>query len=199
LTGTFRTFHAPDSVAAALALRTRKLGASDFKLLDKGPAAPRTIRPAPTLGWIDARLTFRISQPAATCSGGFRLVQEGGKWKAWTFYTLLEQIDAHRELNPYTGEPAVPFQLSTPGPATRARARPTRLPSPTVPLEVDVLIFGGGGAGLSMAGRCEAWDLSHVIVDRYPKAGENWAQRYDKAVWHTPKYVRHRCPFSECH
>jgi hypothetical protein len=177
LTGTLRTFHTSPLVSTALLLRVPAVNATSFTIHLGQPGAPRVVQLQPTLGWVEAGIAFRVSTPAATCSGGFRLILEGGRYKAWTFATVLEQLDSHPELNPYTGQPANIFECSVDGPCPLKARRVHAKPSPARPIEVDVAIFGAGGAGLCVAGRCEGFQLSYIAIDRYAKPGDTWVQR----------------------
>jgi cation diffusion facilitator CzcD-associated flavoprotein CzcO len=54
-----------------------------------------------------------------------------------------------------------------------------------------VLIVGGGHAGLSMAARLKDRGIDALIVDRWPRVGDNWRQRYGALRLHNQIYVNH--------
>ncbi len=51
--------------------------------------------------------------------------------------------------------------------------------------DLDILIVGGGAAGLSAAGALRQRKLSPLILDRRPRVGDVWAERYDRLHLHT--------------
>jgi putative flavoprotein involved in K+ transport len=57
--------------------------------------------------------------------------------------------------------------------------------------EATVLIVGGGHAGLSIAARLAHRGIDALIVDRWPRVGDNWRQRYGVLRLHNQVYVNH--------
>jgi putative flavoprotein involved in K+ transport len=57
--------------------------------------------------------------------------------------------------------------------------------------ERAVLIVGGGHAGLSIAARLKERGIDALIVDRWPRVGDNWRQRYGVLKLHNQVYVNH--------
>ena len=51
----------------------------------------------------------------------------------------------------------------------------------------NILIIGGGPAGLSTAGALKHVGLEAVILDKGERIGESWAQRYDRLHLHTER------------
>jgi putative flavoprotein involved in K+ transport len=54
-----------------------------------------------------------------------------------------------------------------------------------------VLVVGGGQAGLSIAARLTQLQVDTLIVDRWPRIGDNWRQRYHALVLHNQTHVNH--------
>jgi len=54
-----------------------------------------------------------------------------------------------------------------------------------------VLIVGGGHAGLSIAARLARRGIDALIVDRWPRVGDNWRRRYHALRLHNQVYVNH--------
>jgi len=54
-----------------------------------------------------------------------------------------------------------------------------------------VLVVGGGQAGLSIAARLTQLQVDTPIVDRWPRIGDNWRQRYHALVLHNQTHVNH--------
>jgi cation diffusion facilitator CzcD-associated flavoprotein CzcO len=49
----------------------------------------------------------------------------------------------------------------------------------------QILIVGGGAAGLSTAGALKRRGLAAIVIDRNARVGDVWAQRYDRLRLHT--------------
>lgn len=52
----------------------------------------------------------------------------------------------------------------------------------------DVVVIGGGQAGLASGYYLKQKEVSFIILDRGKKAGEAWTQRYDSLVLFTPRF-----------
>ena len=55
----------------------------------------------------------------------------------------------------------------------------------------DVLVVGGGHAGLSVAARLKQLQIDTLIVDRWPRIGDNWRKRYHALTLHNQVQVNH--------
>lgn len=53
--------------------------------------------------------------------------------------------------------------------------------------ELDVLIIGGGQAGLAMGFRLKETPFRYRIVERHPRVGDSWRNRYASLVLFTPR------------
>jgi putative flavoprotein involved in K+ transport len=53
--------------------------------------------------------------------------------------------------------------------------------------ELDVLVIGGGQAGLAMAYQLRSTGLRYGVVDGHSRVGDSWRQRYDSLVLFTPR------------
>ncbi|KAK6200975.1 uncharacterized protein RJT21DRAFT_119935 [Scheffersomyces amazonensis] len=54
-----------------------------------------------------------------------------------------------------------------------------------------VLIIGGGQGGLNLAARLKVMGISHLIIEKNPKIGDNWRNRYKFLVLHDPVWYDH--------
>src|SRR5436189_282831 len=87
-----------------------------------------------------------------------------------------------------SGSDAIVRELAT----HAGRARPTGFKidlNRTAPR--DVLVVGGGQAGLSIAARLAQLGLDMLIVDREARVGDNWRKRYHALVLHNQVHVNH--------
>lgn len=57
--------------------------------------------------------------------------------------------------------------------------------------EPFVLIVGGGQSGLALGAQLQDMRVPYLIVDKYPKVGDQWRSRYDSLVLHDPVWYDH--------
>jgi cation diffusion facilitator CzcD-associated flavoprotein CzcO len=50
----------------------------------------------------------------------------------------------------------------------------------------QVLIVGGGQSGLSVAARLQRLGIDYLVIDRNPRPGDNWRNRYESLALHGP-------------
>jgi putative flavoprotein involved in K+ transport len=53
--------------------------------------------------------------------------------------------------------------------------------------DVDVLVVGGGQAGLAASRRLSSAGRTHLVVDASARVGDSWRQRYDSLTLFTPR------------
>ena len=65
--------------------------------------------------------------------------------------------------------------------------------------EPDVLIVGGGQAGLDLAARLGQLEVDTLVVDKWPRIGDNWRTRYHTLTLHNEVWTCHMpyMPFPE--
>ncbi|RAH51708.1 flavin-containing monooxygenase [Aspergillus piperis CBS 112811] len=166
LTGTLRTLYSAVTVFKAWDQRCLARQAKGFRL---NPDAARAVCPAPGIGWIEVPFTFETAAiPATTCSGFVSLVpNENGSWKIWLLRTILDQFQNLPNVD----------ELK-PGPApTRHRLHEGAA--------YECVVIGCGQSGLSVAGRLQALGTSYLVVDKAPRVGDSWLQRYESMKLHS--------------
>lgn len=57
--------------------------------------------------------------------------------------------------------------------------------------EPFVLVVGGGQSGLALGAQLSHLDIPYLIVDKYPRVGDQWRSRYDSLVLHDPVWYDH--------
>lgn len=55
----------------------------------------------------------------------------------------------------------------------------------------EVLVIGGSQAGLSVGARFERKGASYLIVEKNPRPGDTWRNRYESLALHTPTWMNH--------
>lgn len=168
MTWGLRTFAGPDAIARGLvdALTTAKPGA--FSLGDDDTEVVVRSR------WGESiESFFRFDTDAATCRGHLRLRRdETGAWRAWTLATSTDQLKGYEE---HAGERR-PRQVGEPAPGDG---------------EPQVVVLGAGQAGLTLAARLGQLDVDAVVLERNPRVGDNWRQRYRSLVLHNEVWANH--------
>ncbi|MCJ1405129.1 hypothetical protein MMC11_008355 [Xylographa trunciseda] len=124
--------------------------------------------------------------------GLVRLVQDledGGKWKAFTLFTALQELKGHEELN---GERR-PTGTERSSDSARRNWKEKRVAEENLEgdLQPTVLIVGSGQGGLSAAARLKQLGITSLIVDLNPCIGDNWRNRYHQLVLHDAVWYDH--------
>src|SRR5918912_3504368 len=133
---------------------------------------------------------FRFDTALGRGSGvlRFRAEDEGDPPQAWTFLTTLEELRGHEERIGARRPTGQSYSRDFSGPNWLDRRRSSLEYKDREPA---VLIVGGGQAGLSIAARLRALDVDALIVDRWPRVGDNWRQRYHALTLHNQAHVNH--------
>jgi putative flavoprotein involved in K+ transport len=150
--------------------------------VDPGRTAPRKVKRA---GTETLEALFAFETGTGPCNGVLRLDAEG---KAWTLLTALDAIEGHEE------------HVGRARPKGESYARdfrgPNWLDQRAAAVRYDdrdpvVLVVGGGHAGLSIAARLTQLGVDTLIVDRWPRIGDNWRRRYHALTLHNQVQVNH--------
>src|SRR5690242_14917468 len=128
---------------------------------------------------------FRFETEIGRGSGVLRLLPDG---KAWTLLTGLDELKGHEERTGGRRPSGHGYSRTFGGPTWADLRQSARAYSNRDP---DVLVVGGGQAGLSIAARLAQLDIDALIVDRWPRIGDNWRRRYDALTLHNQVHVNH--------
>ncbi len=187
LTWQIRTVNGRDAILAELKAGAARARPSGFRIPGER-TAPRTVTRAGTQA-IEAIFNFETAEGRG--SGVLRLTPDpnDGTPKAWTLHTTLDEIKGHeervgRQRRP-TGEV---YARDFRGPNWLDQRRAAAAYADRDPA---VLVVGGGQAGLSIAARLTQLQVDTLIVDRWPRIGDNWRQRYHALVLHNQVHVNH--------
>lgn len=213
LTSTFRTIYGGDRARATWLHLAKSHNPTSFKHVDSSTYVAEL--GGNNNRYIFSAFTFQTSHDGltATHSGYLNVVpgSEQGTWQVWCLQTLLEGFKGH-ELHDlrrvYPDEVNDEYPDSDIGLATNRNYRDylqkqsssganghvnghaEKLDREPIIEDnvrrVDVLIVGGGQAGLSTAGFCKAAELDTLVVEKYKAVGDNWTERYASLYLHTP-------------
>jgi putative flavoprotein involved in K+ transport len=109
-----------------------------------------------------------------------------GRLRAWTLNTNLQEIRGYEDEFKRRGEPDSTRDFGAENWTDRLRKQRTFSES-----DPAVIVVGGGQAGLSIAARLGALQVDTLIVDRWPRIGDNWRKRYHALTLHNQVHVNH--------
>ncbi|KAF7302460.1 hypothetical protein HMN09_00880100 [Mycena chlorophos] len=165
LTWSLRTFHSVSVIVGNIPnlLRRANVVASSIKLVEEQVAA---VDLPNGVSIIRAPFAFATSNPRTRCTATVKLIRmKNGDVKVFTVTTTLRELDD------------VPW-------------KPFDAPQPvlgSLPETVDVLVIGGGHAGLSISASLKALGIDFAMVERDPEIGDSWSKRYDSLTLHTTR------------
>ena len=110
--------------------------------------------------------------------------------KAWTLLTTLDELKGHeepkRDRRPTgTEHGAVPDRLTW---LEQQRREAQELGYVTQPY---VVVVGGGQGGVALGARLRQLGVPTIIVDRNPRPGDSWRNRYKSLTLHDPVWYDH--------
>jgi cation diffusion facilitator CzcD-associated flavoprotein CzcO len=187
LSWNLQTINGADAILRELKARAIGAAPGAFRI-DPDRAAPRRVTRAGT-NTIEAIFRFETAQGRG--SGILRLIpdaSDGNRLKAWTLLTALDELKGFEE------------PLGTSRPRGQAYSRDFRGPNwldlrqaaaEYADRDPDVLVVGGGQAGLSIAARLRQLQIDTLIVDRGLRIGDNWRKRYHALTLHNQVQVNH--------
>ena len=187
LSWNLQTVNGADAIVRELQARAGSAAPAGFAI-DPDRAPPRRVTRAGTVS-IEAIFKFETAQGRG--SGILRLIPDAAddnRLKAWTLLTALDELKGFEE------------QLGASRPRGQAYSRDFRGPNwldlrkaaaDYADRDPDVLVVGGGQAGLSIAARLKQLRIDTLIVDREVRIGDNWRKRYHALTLHNQVQVNH--------
>jgi hypothetical protein len=181
LTWTFRTIFGTRRIRAMLESRLQQTKLTSLKLAKQTERPTTVFKHVPGLFCIQSCFEFETAIGAG--SGVFRIVPtSNGEWKAHVVYTNLESLRGSPfAIGPlrskdftrrdYISERAaeVAFQSSDP----------------------KVLVIGGGQSGLAIAARLKYLNVPTLVLEKNPRIGDNWRNRFEGLTTHHPSREQH--------
>ena len=134
---------------------------------------------------------FRFETRHLRAQGLLRLHPEaaaGGSHQAWTLLTAADEIKGYEEITGSHRPHGQSYSREFQGPNWLDKRRAAVAYADHDP---EVLVVGGGHAGLSIAARLRHLNVDTLIVDREARIGDNWRSRYHALTLHNQVQVNH--------
>ncbi|HEV8612482.1 MAG TPA: NAD(P)/FAD-dependent oxidoreductase, partial [Gemmatimonadales bacterium] len=176
-----------DAIAIELAAHARHARPTRLEV-DPTRTAPRHVKRA---GIAAIEAIFRFETALGRGSGVLRLTpdrSDGRRLKAWTLLTALDEMQAFPEQVGKSRPAGQSFARDFRGPNWLDQRKSAAKYSDRNPA---VLVVGGGQAGLSIAARLALLQVDTLVIDRWPRIGDNWRQRYHALTLHNQVQVNH--------
>jgi putative flavoprotein involved in K+ transport len=187
LSWTIKTLNGADAILKELTCDAGSARPCGFAIAPNR-APPRRVTRAGT-GAIEAIIHFETA--VGRCSGIIRLIgdaADNNRLKAWTLLTALDELKGFEE------------QLGNSRPRGQSYSRDFRGPNwldqrtasaAYADRDPTVLVVGGGQAGLAIAARLKQLKVDTLVVERWPRIGDNWRRRYHALTLHNQVHVNH--------
>lgn len=187
LTWHIRTVSGGGGIAAAFRGFAAEARPTAFRI-DPARTPPRRVTRAGT----DAIESFFAFETAlGRANGVVRLIPDaadGGRLKAWTLLTALDAISGHEETVGSARPSGEVYSRDFSGPNWLDRRQAAAAYADRDP---EVLVVGGGQAGLSIGARLTQLGVDTLVIDREARIGDNWRKRYHALTLHNQVHVNH--------
>ena len=188
----FTAVEGREPVAARLAAEQERTAAHGFHL-PPGRKPPRKVR---RVGIECIEAIFEFETVEGRGAGIIRLspaTDGGDEMKAWLISTTLEDLRGHEEKIGGNRPSGAAYSRNFGGDnwkdvRRKARAFEDREPA--------VIVVGGAQAGLSIAARLNQLGVDTLVVEKWPRIGDSWRQRYHSLALHNSVHLNH-LPYME--
>ncbi|MGY2849501.1 MULTISPECIES: flavin-containing monooxygenase [Bradyrhizobium] len=187
LSWNIQTVNRAFAIIEELPAHARRSAPHDFRI-DAERAAPRRVTRAGTHA-IEA--IFKFETAVGRGHGIVRLIPDAAdddRLKAWTLLTALEELKGFEEQQGHTRPRGQSYSRDFRGPNWLDLRKASAEYADRNP---DVLVVGGGQAGLAIAARLQQLKIDALIVDREARVGDNWRKRYHALTLHNQVQVNH--------
>ena len=157
---------------------------ADNFVLAHGRTEPRKIT---RLGVDVIEGIFTFETRFGKCEGVVRLLAEQPS-KAWIFLTTLFELKGYEEKNGVRRPSGEAYSRNFGGSNWLDQRRLAQAFDDRDP---QVLVVGGGQAGLAIAARLGQLEIDTLVVDKHKRIGDNWRKRYHSLALHNQIHVNH--------
>ncbi len=174
-TWNLKTAEGRDQIREMLAATAPNAKASQWKLQGEGSEAGGV-----TEGW------FTFETATSRGKGLLRLI--GGK--AWTLLTTIQELKGFEEKKRETRPKGVEHGVH-PGRKSWLEEKQERATTLGYSEQPYALVLGGGQAGIILGARLKKLGVPAIVVEKNPRAGDSWRNRYKSLCLHDPVWYDH--------
>ena len=189
LTWDFHTMQGPEKICSLLQSQTKGCRIQKLSIDRSSLAGLPKIAPFDFHGKIQGVQAFvRVETDVGQGRGMIKLLPDGNQWKAYTLFTVLQELRGHEES---VGDKRA--SGSDPSGYSKKNWQEKRIAEENLEDGFDpaVLIVGSGQGGLTVGARLKQLGVDAVIIDRNPRIGDNWRNRYHQLVLHDSVWYDH--------
>ena len=180
---TIRPAEGVDAIADFLTTAQTTVQARNFSLAE-GRTPPRIAR---RLGNEVIEGIFQFETATGRGYGVVRLPTASPD-RAWVLMTSLDELKGHEERIGPRRPSGDAYSRNFGGLNWLEQRNQTRVYDGRDP---EVLVVGGGQNGLAVAACLGQLDIDTLVVDKYPRIGDNWRVRYHSLALHNQTQVNH--------
>jgi putative flavoprotein involved in K+ transport len=184
LTWRIGTVSGARAIAAALTQHAPRARPSGFRT-DPERTAPRHVTRA---GTKCVEVFYRFETARGRGSGVLRFFPDEEEPRAWTLLTALDELKDFEEHVGRRRPKGWAYSRDFAGPNWLDLRKLKSIYDDRDPI---VLVVGGGQGGLTTAARLGQLQVDTLIVDRWPRVGDNWRRRYHALTLHNQVHVNH--------
>ncbi|GKT82387.1 flavin-binding monooxygenase-like protein [Colletotrichum tofieldiae] len=126
---------------------------------------------------------IKANTDVGPAEGVVRLIDSGGKWEIFTFFTVLRELKGHEEPLRHRREKGVEHVRQRESKNWKDKREDG---INYVDSEPTVVIVGAGQAGLTVAARLKMLNVNALVIDKNGRVGDSWRKRYYQLVLHDP-------------
>ncbi|MGH3769838.1 MAG: flavin-containing monooxygenase [Pseudonocardiaceae bacterium] len=183
-----RTFSGSQAIAEAFKSTLDAVRPSRFNLTPGKD--PVFVEQDPGMRWVQAFFDFETAVGRGV--GFLRLMpagtEPGALWKAWTVLTTLDELKGCEEPS---GPRRVHGVAHGEHRGRRSWLERRQDEQSLVGGDPAVVVVGAGQGGLTIAARLKQLGVDTLVVERNPRVGDNWRNRYRSLVLHDPVWYDH--------
>lgn len=186
----YRTLHGPSKMEAFFAQNPAvRLKTVEIDVNNPQAVSLATLIPGEEYRAVQAYL--KITTEFGAGRGLVRIFRDGpgGQPKAYTLYTVLEELSGHEEplgaRRPHGVDHGAKQSRMSWKDRREAEIEFANGAEPTV------LVVGAGQGGLTIGARLKMLGIQTLIIDKNERVGDNWRKRYHQLVLHDPVHFDH--------
>ena len=170
-------------IAEVLAARQAAVGAHGIRV-SPGRTPPKRVN---RLGRECIEAIFEFETKVGRGDGVLRLVADStGQYKAWVISTSLQELRGFEETIGRNRPSGAAYSRNFGGDNWEDARRKAVLYEDKDP---TVLVVGGAQAGLAIAARLNQIGVDTLVVEKWPRIGDSWRERYHSLALHNSIHV----------